>query len=206
MGAIDVLVVEDSPEIRDLVRFSLGLDPSFSVIGEAGDPIEALPLVSEYQPDVVLLDLAMPRMGGLEAIDHVRRASPASAIVIYSSLLEQHQGPRARELGADAYLEKGAPIDTMRNTLRRAAESRAADRRRIDDVQRRLETIVDSASDAIIAWNLDAQITDWNPAAERLYGYSAAEAIGGTIDLFTPRERRAMRACRPASRDGDRGG
>jgi len=191
VGVIDVMVVEDSPEIRDLVRSSLGLDPSFSVVGEAGDPIEALPLVSERRPDVVLLDLAMPRMGGLEAIDHVRRASPASAIVIYSSLLECHQGQRARELGADAYLEKGAPIETMRETLRNAAEMRTADRRESDSAQHRLETILGSASDAIIAWSRDCTITDWNPAAELLYGYTADEAIGGTLDLFTPPDRRA---------------
>jgi PAS domain S-box-containing protein len=191
VGAIDVLVVEDSPEIRDLVRFSLGLDPSFCVVGEAGDPIEALPLVSEYEPDVVLLDLAMPRMGGLEAIDHVRRASPGSAIVIYSSLLEQHQGPRARELGADAYLEKGASIDTMREILRGAAEKRAAEHQPGRSAQRRLQTIVDSASDAIVAWSIDGLITDWNPGAERLYGFKAAEALGQTTDMFTPPARQA---------------
>jgi PAS domain S-box-containing protein len=189
VGGIDVLLVEDSPEIRDLVRFSLGLDPTFSVIGEAGDPIEALPMVSEHEPDVVLLDLAMPRMGGLEAIDHVRRASPSSAIVIFSSLLECDQGPRARELGADAYLEKGASIDAMRDTLRAAAEHRAAEHRTGYAAQQRVERILGSASDAIIAWSLDGRITDWNPGAERLYGWTAEEAIGETTDLFTPPQR-----------------
>ena len=64
-------------------------------------------------------------------------------------------------------------------------------RRPSEPAPRRLATIVGSASEAIIAWSLDAEITDWNPGAERLYGYTAEEAIGQSIELFTPPARHA---------------
>ena len=66
------------------------------------------------------------------------------------------------------------PLEGTADTERRAAA----------DAERRLETIMDSASDAIVAWALDGTITDWNPAAERLYGYTAAEAIGNDTSIF----------------------
>lgn len=100
------LVVDDDPDVRLLVRLNLEVGGRFEVVGEAGDGAEAVQLAYDVQPDVVLLDLQMPVMGGLEAIPAIRRCAPGARVVVLSGTESREA---AQACGAHAYLKK--PFD-----------------------------------------------------------------------------------------------
>lgn len=104
-----VLLADDTPEIRMLVRMALELEGGFEVVGEAGDGAEALSLSDQHLPDAVVLDLAMPVMDGLEAIPAIKKNNPNAKILVLSGFDAAQMKDEAIEAGADAYLEKGEP-------------------------------------------------------------------------------------------------
>lgn len=108
-GPCRVLLADDTPEIRMLVRMALELEGGFEIIGEAGDGAEAVHLSTNHKPDVIVLDLAMPLMDGLEAIPVIKKDSPETKILVLSGFNASQMKREAIEAGADAYLEKGAP-------------------------------------------------------------------------------------------------
>src|SRR5258708_38686620 len=77
---IRVLIADDTPDIRLLLRAALRMYPGFEIVAEAVDGAEAVKLAQEHQPDAVLLDLAMPAKDGLQAIPEIRAASPHTQI------------------------------------------------------------------------------------------------------------------------------
>lgn len=86
MGKISVLIVDDHAILREGLRALLSLYPDFEVVGEAEDGLEAINKTRELSPDIVLMDIAMPVLGGLEATLEIRKQSPGSRVVI----LTQH--------------------------------------------------------------------------------------------------------------------
>lgn len=108
-----VLIVDDVAAQRRLLRYCLQALPQFEVIGEAGDGKDAIAFVRERKPDLVLLDLSMPIMDGLEALPRIRYASPGTRIMVLTGFDEGRLGDVARRLGAMAYLEKGAPPEEI---------------------------------------------------------------------------------------------
>jgi DNA-binding NarL/FixJ family response regulator len=121
---ISVFLVDDVPELRELIRFGIEDDPGFEVVGEAGDGRSALEGIAEKRPAAVLLDLSMPDMDGLEAILEIRSRNPEIAIVILSGFSADRMSGSALERGADGYVEKGTPIEELRRTTRRAVSAR----------------------------------------------------------------------------------
>jgi len=121
---ISVFLVDDVPELRELIRFGIEDDPDFEVVGEAGDGRSALGGIAEMKPAAVLLDLSMPDMDGLEAILEIRSRVPEIAIVVLSGFSAERMGNSALERGADGYVEKGTPIEELRRTTRRAVSAR----------------------------------------------------------------------------------
>jgi len=121
---ISLYLVDDVPELRELIRFGLEEDPDFRVVGEAGDGRSAVRGVAETRPAAVLLDLSMPDMDGLEAIPRIRAEVPNTAIIVLSGFTADRVGAAANEQGADAYVEKGAPISEIREVTRRAVDQR----------------------------------------------------------------------------------
>ncbi|MCU1590953.1 MAG: hypothetical protein JWP11_2209 [Frankiales bacterium] len=118
-GALRVMLADDAEDIRLLLRLTLTTGHGFDVVAEAGDGEEAVRLAAQHRPDVILLDLSMPVMDGLQAIPEIRRTSPETRIVILSGFDEARMKPVAMELGADAYLEKG---EAMADLVGRLAE------------------------------------------------------------------------------------
>ena len=124
---ISVFLVDDVPELRELIRFGMEDDPGFEVVGEAGDGRTALAGIAETRPAAVLLDLSMPDMDGLEAIPEIRKDDPDVAIIVLSGFSADRMGPPAIERGADGYVEKGTPIQELREVTRTAVEHRRGD-------------------------------------------------------------------------------
>ena len=112
-----IVIVDDSADVRTLVRTQIRLSGRFEVIGEGVNGLDAVALVSRHRPDLLLLDVSMPVIDGLAALPKVREASPATRVVMYSGFDEAGLASRARELGATAFVSKSAPFDVLLATL-----------------------------------------------------------------------------------------
>lgn len=111
---VRVLVVDDSDDIRRLLTAIIdGSDNSWSVIGEAADGCRAIEIAEQTQPDVVLLDLSMPIMDGLEALPKILQAVPTAAVVVLSGFPSHTARAAALAAGASDYLEKDALVATL---------------------------------------------------------------------------------------------
>ena len=115
--SIRVLLVDDSVEFRGLLRILLGRDPRFEIVAEAGDGVAAVEMTKEHRPDVVLLDVAMPKMDGLQALPAIREVSPSTKVLMLSAFSATEMAELAYNRGADAYLEKGELFENMAATI-----------------------------------------------------------------------------------------
>ena len=100
-------MADDEAAIRSLTKYWLENDGRFRVVGEARDGSECISVCADKQPDLVLLDLVMPRMGGLPALPAVRQAAPSSTVVVLSMLQEEKSIQESLSKGAAAFLDKG---------------------------------------------------------------------------------------------------
>ena len=122
---ISVVVCDDVAEIRQLARAVLEEAGDMEVVGEAADGREAIEVVEQHQPDVVVLDLSMPELDGLEAIPLIHQVAPKAEIVIFSGFEEGKVAEVALRLKASRYVRKGAPLEDLRTAVKDLA-SRAA--------------------------------------------------------------------------------
>lgn len=113
-----VLVVDDAPSLRELLSVLLEVEDDFEVVGTAADGARALELADALEPDVVLLDLAMPGMDGMKALPALRARLPWARIVIFSAYDVSALGAEALAAGADDYVEKGASVLQLVDRLR----------------------------------------------------------------------------------------
>ena len=120
-GEIRLVVVDDSEEVRLLARLALDGTDGIHVVAEAADGAEGLQVVDEAHPDVVVLDVAMPVMDGLQALTEIGRRHPEIPVVMFSGFSDSHLAPQALALGAVAYVEKSGDIDVLTREIRRAA-------------------------------------------------------------------------------------
>jgi two-component system, NarL family, response regulator len=122
--SIRVLVVDDHPIVRQGLVSILEDEPDMAIVGQASDGNEAIAQFRLHQPDVVLLDLRMPQLGGVEVITAVRAEAPEANIImltIYDTDEAIYQGLRA---GARAYLLKDTPCDEILEVIRAVYEGR----------------------------------------------------------------------------------
>jgi two-component system chemotaxis response regulator CheB len=135
MKPIRVLVVDDSASMRALIRATLVADKAISVVGEAADPLQAREAIKALNPDVMTLDVEMPRMNGIEFLEKVMRLRPLPVIMI-SSLTERGASVTisAMEIGAVDCVAKPTPqhpnsFGTLAEKVKAAAGARLSDRR-----------------------------------------------------------------------------
>ena len=118
---IRVFLCDDVPAMRIVLRVVLEADDDITVVGEAGDGVEAVAEIERTQPDVIVLDLSMPRLDGLEAIPLIRAAAPTAAIVVFSGYAAERIGAIALNGGATRYVEKGRALEDVRDAVREVA-------------------------------------------------------------------------------------
>ena len=118
---IRVVVVDDSEDLRLVVRLALEGEPDFTVVAEAADGAAGVASVAAHKPHLVLLDIAMPVMDGLQALalTLIREECPGSIVVMLSAFTGSSGATeRARALGAHGYIEKGGGVAEMITDLR----------------------------------------------------------------------------------------
>jgi DNA-binding NarL/FixJ family response regulator len=107
-GQISVLLCDDLEAMRALLRIVVELRPGLHVVGEACDGNEAIAEAKRLQPDVILLDLAMPRRTGFDALPLIREAAPEARVIVLSGFVASTTADDVLALGAARFIEKGA--------------------------------------------------------------------------------------------------
>jgi DNA-binding NarL/FixJ family response regulator len=108
-----VLVADDSVGVRELLVLLLNMEDTFTVVGQARDGVDAVSLAESLQPDLVILDVSMPRLDGIEALPQVRAVSPTSQVVIFSGDSDSTMESEARAAGAAAVIPKDTGATTL---------------------------------------------------------------------------------------------
>lgn len=152
---IQVLIVDDHLIVREGLRLILETEPGFELVGEASDGAAGIKIAAELQPDVILMDLRMPRMDGLTAIEHIRLHQPEIAIVILTTFNEDELMRKGLGLGARGYLLKDTDRNSLFNTIRAAARGETLLKPEI--LNRLLST---SSKDAPIESSPEIDLTD----------------------------------------------
>ncbi|MFC7493024.1 MULTISPECIES: PAS domain S-box protein [unclassified Nocardioides] len=206
-----IVVVDDAADVRMLVRARLRLSGLLDVVGEASDGAEAVDVVRRLQPALVLLDVSMPVMDGLEALPHLLAVAPGAKVVMYSGFQEEGLAHRAVDLGAAAFFEKSTSLHTLPGdlldvlagqvepttdiTLRPPSLSEVddAERRVLHDHLERFREVFEDAAIGMATVTLAGQIVRANRSlgailerpADELVGTSYAEFAGpaaGTLE------------------------
>lgn len=120
-----VLIVDDQPDIRLCLRYILEAD-GYEVVGEAEDAREGMDLALTLAPDIIVLDVLLPEISGVEALPHLRRVAPMAKIVMHSALGGTHRR-WAEQAGADGYVDKTdiIKIGTTLSRVLRGEEAQA---------------------------------------------------------------------------------
>jgi two-component system, NarL family, response regulator LiaR len=124
MSPIRVLITDDHGVVRQGLRMFLSLDPDIEVVGEAANGQEAVAMARELQPDVVLMDLLMPLMDGIEATRVIRSELSEVEVLALTSVLEDASVTGAIKVGAIGYLLKDTDAEELHRAIRGAAEGR----------------------------------------------------------------------------------
>ena len=116
--AISVIIADDHPITRDGLALILGSEPGITVLGQAGDGLEAIECFREYRPDVAILDLQMPRLNGLGATRQILSGFPHAKILLFTTYDGEEDIYRAMHLGARGYILKDAAQEDLFRAIR----------------------------------------------------------------------------------------
>jgi two-component system nitrate/nitrite response regulator NarL len=165
---IKILLVDDHTLLRSGVKLLLQRNPDFDVVGEASDGLEGVKRAKQLRPDVVLMDLNMPGLSGLEALQLIMQDLPQTAVLMLTVSEEAEDLGAALQSGARGYLLKNIEADKLMQAIRRAA-----------------------AGEAVIAESMTAKLVAQFRAGPAAPAPAAAAPAAPAVKL-TPREREAM--------------
>lgn len=117
-----VLLVDDHARLRELYRAALHDDDRLQVVGEASDGALAVQVAREVRPDLVVLDLSMPNVDGLQALQDLKVEVPDARVAVVSGFVRERIESVVLQLGANAYFEKGVPATSLADLFVRVAE------------------------------------------------------------------------------------
>ncbi len=120
-NCIRVVIADDHPVVRTGLRLMVSMRETLELVGEAVDGASAVRLTGELQPDVVLMDLRMPGIDGITALEHIRRAWPQVAVLILTTYTEDELMIRGLRAGARGYLLKDADVELLLQGIERVA-------------------------------------------------------------------------------------
>jgi len=121
---IRVLIADDHPVVRRGLKTILKDASDIKVEGEAGDGLEVMEMIRKDDYDVVVMDITMPRLDGIEAISRIKSEKPEIAVLVLSMNPEEVFGMRALKLGASGYLSKDSAPEQLISAIRRVASGR----------------------------------------------------------------------------------
>jgi two-component system cell cycle sensor histidine kinase/response regulator CckA len=186
-GPLRVLIVEDSLDDTLLIAAQLergGLDPVYERVETAASLQAALEV---HNWDLIICDYSMPQLAGPSALAIYCQEGLDIPFIAVSGTVGEETVAEMMKAGAHDYVLKSnlaRLVPAVKRELRAAQQRR--DRRQTETVAAYLASIVESCDDAIIGKTLDGTVVSWNPGAERLYGYLAAEMIGRSISVLIP--------------------
>ena len=123
---IRILIVEDQPGVRRGLQMRLAAEADFSVIGEATDGQVTLDLITSLRPDVVLMDVDMPRLDGIATASALRLSCPQTSVIMLSFQDDALTCRLAEQAGAAAFVAKSMPVDTLLTAIRQASQMKCA--------------------------------------------------------------------------------
>lgn len=212
MQPVRILIADDHEVVRRGVRSLLKSRGDWEVCGEAVDGRDAVQKAKELKPDVIVMDIGMPHLNGLEAARVIRKEVPQSEILILSQYEATEMRPAALQAGAREYITKSdvardlltavesvtqhliasgsTPIQRSAPTNGepkiREHQINVSPQKRAEEANAWLAAVVESSDDAIISEDLNGMITSWNAGAQRMFEYTKAEAIGQPLKLIIP--------------------
>lgn len=189
-GAPSIVIVDDAVEVRTLVRTRLRLSKKLEVVGEGSSGHDAIELAERLCPDLMLLDVSMPGMDGLEALPVVRERSPGTRVVMYSGFDEDGLAERTAALGAAAFFEKSTSLDNLADDLLdllggHVPAGRAADRGPdavttepiLREHLERFREVFEDAAIGMATMTLSGRLVRANPSLGRLVGRPVADLL-----------------------------
>ena len=182
---VRVLIADDQKVVREGLVSLISLLPGISVVGAAVDGDDAIRLVGDTQPDVVLMDLNMPRCNGVEATERLRSLHPATAVVVLTTYSEDAWVFSALRAGARGFLTKDAGTDDIQHAIMAVAAGQA----QLDpSVQRRLLDALSSGERFAVAPPGAASPADGTSPDPAASPHQATGPLSGLPDELTPRE------------------
>lgn len=125
MRRIRILLVEDHEVVRQGLTALLSSEETLEVVGAVGDGVAAVEAFRKLEPDITLMDLRLPRMGGVEAITHIRAEFPQARVIVLTTFDGDEDIFRALQAGARSYLLKGMPLEDLLATIRTVDQGRS---------------------------------------------------------------------------------
>lgn len=149
MGAslVRAVIVDDEPDVRDLLKLRLERDGSFEVVAVGGDGPEAIDLCSEHKPDVLILDAMMPSGYGTEVVRDILSVAPSTMVIIYTGDNGTATRDAAERVGAHAVIGKLDPFDLLTGTIFRLLPDKAPVEPPKDDFQERMTSLLEDDKD-----------------------------------------------------------
>jgi PAS domain S-box-containing protein len=224
-GVPTIVVVDDAVEVRTLVRTALNRSGRLEVVGEGASGHDAVELAARLRPDLMLLDVSMPGLDGLEALPEVLGVSPETRVVMYSGFAEEGLSDRCRALGAAAFLEKSTSLETLSADLLAVLGAEAAvietdvtptgaeepvdlapepDESVLQEHLERFQEVFEEAAIGMATMTLAGQLVRGNRSLARLLGRRVRQLVGVSYaDLAGPDAERVRGALRGVVEGGD---